>query len=290
MASNVFVGQVQGISKIATGTPSAFCNTVTGGSMSFEFNNQTIVGIGGQVLVRKGTTYARLDVECIGVALADIAKFFPTTAGVQVVSFPSFLVEVDDGTNGQEWLLASGQPATISVDLAEDDSAVLSYRMSMIFASITQQARGTKACVYNALGGHTKNEIAVAYGGSTFGTLGLSLTNDLGAAFQNPADGKSVGSKTVPEGCYVTKNAPRLSVVTSNVFKGGVAGILGDTWTAENITITCANGTAGENITYTLSNMVPMTWNMPVEAEGRIGFKSEFEPGTGTTYNRVALT
>lgn len=285
MASNVFTGQVQGISKIAAGTPAAFCRAITGGSVTISPNNIRKVGIGGQLHVRKGTQDVEMSVTCVGVARTDLALWFPTTAGVVVANFPDFLVEVDDGTNGQEWVLSGGQPGSVKMSCSDGPDAEVEYTFTMKFDTVTEQARGTKACVYNSLKGHTINDIAVAFAAAAQGCLSFELSNDLGIEMHNPADGKTAGSHTLPDGYYVTKNAPTFSCVTSNVFKG--TAMDGDTWTAEDIVLTLANGTAGENITITLDDWVPESWNMPVEAEGRIGFAHEFAPGDGTIYNRV---
>lgn len=289
MASNVFTGQVQGLSKIATGTPAAFCRAVTGGSLSISPNNVRKVGIGGQLHVRKGTQDCELSVSCVGVSKTDLALWFPTTAGVVVASFPDFLVEVDDGAAGQEFVLSGGQPGSVKVSCGDGPDAEVEYEFTMKFDTVTEQARGMKACVYNAVKNHTINDVTVTFAAATQGCLSFELSNDLGLEMHNPADGKTAGSKTLPDGYYVTKNSPTFSCVTSNVFKG--TAMDGDDWTAENVVLALANGTSGENITITLVGWVPdgSAWEMPLEAEGRVGFAHAFAPGDGTIYNRVTI-
>ena len=291
MASNVYTGQVQGLSKIATGTPSAFCRAVTGGTFSIDMINVVTTGLTGQVNVRKALYIGKLNFQCIGPAKTDTQLWFPTTAGVQVGSFPDFLVEVDDGSNGQEFQLEDGQPASVTVSLGEGDSDELMYDFTAWFPTITQQARGTDVAVYNSVGGHTRNDITVAWAGSKYGCMSFSLTNDLGIQTHNPADGKTALSKTKPEGVFYTQQDIRFEAVTSNVHQIGAAAILGDEWTAGNITITCANATAGENILFTLGSFVPDgEASMPFEVNGRVGFGQSYIPGAGAIYNRVVLT
>jgi len=289
--SNVYTGQVQGLSKIATGTPSAFCRAVTGGNLAIDMVNIVTEGLGGQLNVRKGVYVAKLNWTCVGPAKTDTQYWFPTTAGVQVANFPSFLVEADDGSNGKEFVLESGQPATVNVTLSDAEDAELMYEFSAWFVGVTQQAAGTKVPAYNSVLGHTRNDIEVAWATVKYGTLSFSLTNDLGISIHNPADGKSTNSKTKAEGVYFTGQRPRFEAVTSSVHQIGAAAILGDTWTPGNITITCANGTAGENVLFTLSSWVPDgEASMPLESGGRAGFGQAYIPGPGTIYNRVVLS
>jgi len=286
--SNVFTGQVQGISKIATGTPAAFCRAISGGDFAIDPNNTIFNGIGGQVVARKGANAITLSFTCGGVDKADLALWFPVTAVVQVATFPDFLIEVDDGTNGQEWVLTGGQPSSAKVSCAGGLGSEVQYTLGMSFKLATEQAVGTKVPVYNSLIGHTNNNIGVTYGGAAAGTLSFDLSNDLGAEFHNPMDAKTAGVQHVVDGVYITKNDVKFSAVLSNVLKGTAMDV--DTWTPEAVVIAMLNGTAGQNITATLSNMVPGAWGMPVEAQGRIGFKHEWIPGPGTAFNRVVFT
>jgi hypothetical protein len=292
MASNVYTGQVQGLSKIATGTPSAFCRVVTGGKFAVDLINVVTKGLGGQLKVRKSLYIGKLNFQCVGPAKADTQLWFPTTAGVQVAAFPDFLVEADDGSNGQEFQLAGGQPASVTVSLGESNTEELMYDFTAWFVTVTQQARGTDVPVYNSVGGHTRNDITVAWAGSKYGCMSFSLTNDLGIQVHNPADGKTALSKTKAEGVYYTGQDIRFEAVTSNVHQIGAAAILGDEWTPGDITITCANATVGENILFTLGSFVPDgEASMPLEVAGKVGFGQAYVPGgNGTIWNRVVLT
>lgn len=287
MPSNVFSGMVQGVSKIATGTPAAWCRKVLSGTFTRNPNNARRYGIGGQVNARKGIDEVTLDITCCGVALADIARFFPTTAGVQVASFPDFLVEVDDGTNGQEWVLSGGQPVSCTISLGDGADAEVEYKFTMKFTTATEAAAGTDVPVYNSVLGHGAKDITVQIAAADQGVMSFDITNDLGTKMVNTLDTKIAGSHTIPTGYVVTTQKTTIKLVTSNVFKG--SGMDGDEWVEDDITFALANGTVGENITITASNFIPDSWDMPLEAEGVVAFAHEFGVNAGTVFNRVTF-
>jgi len=291
MATEVYNAQVIGASKIAEGTPSAFCREIIGGNFILRSHDTSEPGAGGQYHSRKGTLEAELSLRVIGPALADIQLWFPTTAGVQVASFPDFLVEADDGSNGKEYVLSDGQPGTIRVACAETEDAQVIYEVMAKFATPTPQAIGTDVPVYNSLLGHTINDVTVQFTADK-DVLSFDLANDLGLGMNNPMNTKVATHKTLPDGYFINPAAPpSFSCVTSSMFKGADAAIVGDTWTPEAVTLALVNGTVGENITYSLANYKPEgdAFNMPVEGSGRVGFAHNFGAGSGTIYNRVTL-
>lgn len=289
MATEVFTGQVLGLSQISAGTPASFCRELTGGSLTIDSNNVVKPGAGGQRHVRRGTVGVRLDFTCIAPAMADLALWFPTTAVSEVASFPDMLVEVDDGSGGIEFVLTTGQPATVSIDCAEGEDAEAEYSFSAMYRFADDQAYGTDVAVYNAFVGHTINDITAQVAAADQGILSFSLSNDLGAEAFNPMDTKVAAYRTQPLKYIVTRNDPRLSFVTSNPLDA-TAWYGTPTHTARDLTFAFANGTVGEDIGIELDEWVPQSWNMPFEAEGKIGFAHEFVPGDGTNYNRVIFT
>jgi len=292
--SEVYTGQVLGISKWAAGTPNtitAFCRALLGGTFTLDPHNIQDIGATGQVVTRKGTLEATLNVSVLGPAKTDTALWFPTTAGVQVAAFPNFLVEVDDGAGGKEYRLTAGQPGTVTVSCGDAPDARVQYDFMMKFATVAQAAIGTDAAVYNSVVGHTINDTTVQIATADEGVLSWSLSNDLGLEMQNPQDTKTPGVLTLPEGYYFTTQAPTFACVTSNAYMFDDAAVVADTWaTPYAITAALANGTAGENVTFTLSNFVPGVLNVPLESAGRVGFGHEFTMGSGNIYNRVVIT
>lgn len=289
--SNFFNGQVVGLSKVTTGTPNTpveFCQEVLSGTFSAPYNMIQKAGLGGRTHVRKGTMRPTLRVRCVGPALADIAKFFPTSAGVQVASFPDFLVEVDDGTNGNEFILTNGQPGPCTISLAQGEDSEVEYEFEMQFATIADQAVGTNAPVYNSFLNHTINDTTVQFGGADAGVLSFSLTNGVTLGMFNPADTKASGSQTLPGGFGIQAYSPRFSCTVSDLYD--VTNWDADTLTPFNVTIALANGTGAQDITYTLSNFVYSDPEIPLEAETvPLAFPLILIPSSGTVYNRVAL-
>jgi hypothetical protein len=297
---NVYTGQVQGLCLTSSGTPSAFCREVLNGTLSIDLQNIRKIGIGSQVHARKGTTEIRLEWTCIGPSAASIGKWFPTTAGTQVSDFPAastdFLVEVDDGTNGKEWILSGCQPASCKVACSEDPGAEVEYTFAIVATTATLAAAGTDTPAYNAVKGHTINDITVQIGGSAQGALSFALSNDLGARLYNAMDGKASGEHTIATGAVVTTQNPTFVCVTTDEFKlatGTTYALDADTHSDEDITVAMANGTSGEDITITMTHFVPDRVNMPLEAEDLVGFGHEFGLGSNsdhpTLHGRVTV-
>lgn len=282
-----FNGQVVGLSKIATGTPSGFCREVISGSLSLPDNMISKPGIGAQVHVRAGTIIPTLRFRCVGAGKTDIAKWFPTTAGVQVASFPDFLVEVDDGAAGMEFILSGGQPGPATLAIGTGEDAELEAELEVMFSTVTQQAVGTNVPVYLTTSGHTINDITVQFAAADAGCTSFSLSNGLALKAHNPMDTKSAGAKRFPSAFGITSYAPRFSCTLDDLY--GVADWNADTKTAIDITITLANGTASENATITLDDWVYANPEIPLEAEDLIGFPFEFMPASGNMYNRVQI-
>ena len=285
---NIFNGQVIGLSKTSGGTPSAFCRAVSGGTFSRNPNNVVKGGIGGQRHVRKGADEVSLDWTCVGPAKTDLALWFPTTVGVQVASFPDFLVEVDDGSNGCELVVSGGQPASCTISVGEGPDAEVEYSFSAKFTTATEQAVGTDVAVYNSVLGHTINDITVQQAAADYGILSFELRGDLGIAMVNAMDTKASDSQTIPTAYAITKQD--VTFTCSSTDEWQLDSMDGDTWTAGDIVITMANGTGAEDITITLDDFVPDEFNMPLEAEDIEKFGHSFIPGAGTAYNRVQIS
>ena len=288
--ANIYTGQVQGLCKCTgtttAGSLTAFCRKVSGGTFNRNPNNIRNVGIGAQLQVLKGIDEITLDWRCVGPAKTDVALWFPTAAGVTVGSFPNFLVEVDDGSNGQELVLYNGQPATCTIAWTENGQ--VEYTFSAKFASVTEIAAGTNTPVYNSYRGHQYT--AVAYNSTAKGTQSWTLSNDLGCTMFNTADTKSADSRTLPAGYVVTTQSPRFQAVVTDEHL--INDMDGDNWTSEDTTIALANGVTAEDCTITLHDFVPSSFSMPLEAEGIVGFGIALEPGgetTTTLYNRVTF-
>ncbi len=291
----VYTGQVQ---NLCNSDGSAFCRKVEGGTLKFDPHNIRNRGIGGQVQARKGTQEWSLDFTCVGVALADLAKWWPTAAGVQVASFPSFLVEVDDAGTGQEFLLTACQPSTFSAVQGTEPDAQVKYTLGLKSAIVTPTAAGTTAAAYNALLGHTINDTTIqaaifGAGAADINVRGWGLTNDLGLKMENNANTKSANQRTRPAGYYYTGVTPEFSCVTAEPLIGSDANIVLDDWpdTEIDFTVALANSVAvgAEDITISLVDFIPDAWNMDFENDDVVGFAHVFGLGPGTDFNRVTF-
>jgi hypothetical protein len=288
--ATVFNGQVTGVSKIATGTPAALCREANG-TMEVVSHDPEVAGAGGQWWTRKGSYEVTVSLTCVGVALADQQKFFPTTAGVQVASFWDLLVEADDGTNGREFVLSDGQPGSIRIAVSEALDGYIACELMMKYATVTPANIGTDAPAYNSLLGHTINDVTIQRASTDADIKSMELAHDLNLQPYNPMNTKSAGSKTAIDGWYIDpQGPPTFSCVAGDLLWGEDAGdpLFGDTWTASSWTIALANGTAGENITYTLTNYTPRRWSFGVGAD-HDGFPHELKAAAGTVFNRCTL-
>lgn len=282
MAVELHTGQVQGVCKIATGTPTALCRALTGGSVSISQNVIQKKGTGGQIHSRPGTISIEVSLDCIGVAAADIALWFPTAAGVAVASFPDLLVV--QGSN--QHILSGGQPMSISASCDNGADAEITYSLKAVYAGYASTTGA--AVVYNALLGHTLYDITAQIGAADADIMSFSLENDLGGSLFNAMNTRSAQSKRFATGSYVTGQDPKVSFVSSKQLP--VTDMNADVPAVNDIVFTLANGTAGENVTFTCNDFYVNSWEDPVEVEGVIGFSHELVPASGTQYSRIVVT
>lgn len=282
----MYTGQVIGVSKISGETPAAFCRAITGGSLTIDYNNIIKKGIGGQLHARKGTSAIKLTLSgVVGVAKTDLALWYPTVAGAQVAAFPSFRVEC---VGNRSWVLSDGQPSSSTISCSDGPDGEMEMSFDIMFATATPGAAASAVCVYNALKGHTRNDIVIT--GLT-NILSFDLSNDLGAEMYNPMVSKSTGAKTLPDGYAITTQGPTFSCVSGDPIQLNASDLaFADDHTPVDIVITCANGTGAEDMTITLGDFVPDgSAEVPLSAEGITGWGMTYVPGDGETYGRVVF-
>lgn len=282
MAVEAWTGQVQGISKIATGTPAALCRGVSGGSLTISHNVGSIDMLGGQVNAGAGIMSIELSVDCIGLAPADTALFFPTAAGIAVASFPDILVV----TGTHQYILSGGQPVSCSISCDNGEDAQVSYSLKMMFTSYASTTGET--VVYNALKGHRIYDITAQVGAADADIMSFSCGNDTGAKLFNAMNTRSANSKRFPSGVYITGNDPKVSFVSSKLL--AVTDMIADVPAANDIVFTLANGTAGENVTITCNDFIVNQWEEPLESGDLVGFKYDCTITSGTKFGRIVVT
>lgn len=283
----LFNGMLLGISKTAAGT---LCRECNGGNLRISQSVIRKPGIGGQVHHRYGTIKAEVTAEVLGVDKADIAKFFLPVQTARVLTMPDLFVEVDDGTNGGEFTLTYTQPARITVACAQGDDAEQTISLGYMAGMAVGAPRSATTTAVNSLKGFTIHDHRVTFGGTDQDVLSFSLSNDLGAKAVNAMNDRTamLDAKRFPTTIGVTKQGPVFSCVTSKWLP--YANMLTAAGTVPfPIVIACTNGTGAENVTYTLTDMVPDEWNMPFQAEDFEGFEHTLGIGDGTICGRVAV-
>ena len=287
MASYFYSKEVVGASQIATSTPAAFCREIHGGRLIMDPNMIIKDGTSGQVHARKGTLGIQLDLGCVGVLAATHALWFPKAAGTTVAAFPDFLVEVDDGSTGQEYVLSGGQPRVYSASMSDAPDAEVELNFGMSFALATPQAAGTDVAVYNSYLGHTRGDITATLATVDEGMLSWEVSNEFNVVAHDPLVARSTNAKIFPESIKYAGQKQRLKCVTSNVYNEDL--ILDDLGASIAALITCLNGTAGENVTYTFAAARPYgSWELDLGSDV-VAFAHEFGPAT-TSYNWCVVT
>lgn len=271
-----YSGQVQGVSKWSGGAAAAFARSIKG---NFSYGAEAIeeYGVGGQAVVGAGTVEAVLDLsDVVGVAYADVAKWFPTTAGVQVGTFPDFHVT----TGGQQWTCEDGQPGPATFSLAAGDN-LFKGALQVKFATCTPAA-ASAAHAFTSTAPDTNNTIVVKWSGSDIGCLSFDLGNGMDAPpMVNPMDTKSAGSLRLPSGYQISQKLPTVSTVLAAEL--ATDELDADSWTPANLVIDCA--TFGQ---ITIVNVCMAKFEGELtDGSGVVGYSYSWQLGSGTVYNRV---
>lgn len=285
--SYLLTGEVVGVSKIATGTPAALCASGNG-TFTIDPNTTEFDGIGGQAHARGGSLGIMIDLECVGLGMADQQLWWPAAPCVQVAAFPDILATLDDGTNGAQYVLSGGQPRGFKASVANALDAEVRYSIGMSFALATPAAAGADTAVYNELLGHSRGDITVALPDDE-GALAWELEAAMELEYHDPMKARGAAAKRFIEGLFIKSYRPSLSVETSEQFT--IAELLADVYTGNAITITMANGTVGENVIYTIANAVPSDPLASGMAEGNAtGFNQRWVPASGSRYGWCAVS
>ena len=285
--SYLLTGEVVGISKIAEGTPAALCASGNG-TFTIDPNTTDFDGIGGQAHARGGSLGIMIDLECVGLAKADQDLWWPATKCVQVAAFPDILAVLDDGTSGAQYVLSGGQPRGFKASMANELNAEVRYSIGMSFALATPAAAAVDEPVYNALLGHTRGGTVVGLPGDE-GALSWELEAAMELEYHDPLNARGAAAKRFPEGLFIKSYRPSLSVETSQQFT--IAELLADVYTPATLSIAMTNGTAAENITYTITPAVPTDpLAMGLQEGSAVPFNQKWIPSSGSRYGWCVLT
>lgn len=291
MADQYIVDMI-GASKIATGTPAALFRELDGGSFSYETNPIIRTGVGSQRIARKGMSRIMTSMRGTGIAVADWSLWIPGALDLEIASMFDCLVEVDDGSNGQEWVLSGGEPSRLQLEWTDGPDACVVFTLDALWALATEQAVGTDAPVYyddttDMLYG--PGDISAEVGGVDYGVKSINLTVDLGTTVRNTATVRSAAAKTFPDGYMLTTVNPTVELVTEEPIVIGQ--LVDDEYTAGDVVIVLDNGVEALDATITISDMICADFNLPFEGEGILGFAHSFILGNSAdVWGSVAVT
>lgn len=278
-------GFIQGLCK-GTGegsaTPAAFAASVTG---TFQWDPQTAVhrGAGGQKVARKGTSKFTMDFEATGVTAADMALWFPTTAGEQVAAFPDFIL--DDGET--QFILTGGVPGAGSITKGASETDLLMFKGSVEFADVS--VTSGKTILYTTLSGYAKPDITASLG-ALQGINSFEISNGGGTAARNPMDTKVAGSLTKPASVALVSYDPSAKIETDAKLEDDFAELLADYWTLADLVIALDNG-VDTAITITCTDIAQGVYNGPVQADSIVYYSYDLQfAGTGNVFNRIQFS
>jgi len=265
------------------GAPSGLF-TEAEGSLEIDESWSIEFGAGGRVVVTPGTVMAALSFNPIGIAGATLQKWFPTSAGVQVASFPEFLACIDDGVNGGQFLLDDTQPGGAAISITQAPDSILKCVLEVNVPTIDGQAAGTDTPAYLSLGAYGINHITAQIGGADAGILDWTLVNGLGSTMRNPMDTKVAGVKRLANRYDIDSYFPRFTA-TMEDFHVAATSMFADAPPLYEIIIAMDNGTETDTITMTNWRLSGPTLNLI--AQDLVDFPYEFIPNSGTVYDRV---
>jgi len=279
--SDVIIGDMLGFSKIATGTPSEFCREVHGGQMTYDSNPIIREGVGGQRKVLKGMSAVTTSCVCTGVAKADWALWLPGTLDLQIATMFECLAEVDDGTNGAEFLLTGGQPSKFGLSWTDAPDAEVEFTLDAVWALATEQAVGTDIPVYYTdatAAGYGPGDMSVVFGADP-GVISINLQVDLLTQAHNTATVRAALAKTFPDSYHLTGVNPTCELITTEPLI--ITQLTDDEYTAGNIVVTLDNGVVADDAAITLTGMVCPNFNIRWEGgNGKVGFAHSFILGS----------
>lgn len=284
----LYTGQAGGISKIATGTPSALCRKASNFNVTANMNIIENKGVGGQLQVIEGFETYTVSWTCVGMTAADMAKWFPTTAGTQVASFPDLLLELDDGTNGAEWTFSNGQPSSMTISHGGGEDAQVEINCECLFPYYTKAAIGTDVPVYNSLLGYSGGDITVQVDAVDMDVLSFDISVDLATQSNPVLNTRSLGQKRRTDGIYITDIDYTVSVTTSSLYYFTASGPA-DSNSSVDLTFVFNNGT-DTAMTITCDDFYLTESSVDVSATDIASMTHTLKPASGTMYNRITFS
>lgn len=277
---------VKGLCKLLLGVPTAFCRAGVTGDLELNPNQTKIAGLGDNHDVIKGTQDAVLTIKCYGVAVTDLALWFPSTSTLTVGSFPDFLVEL---VGGEKYTMTACQPGAAELVMGEGGNEIVYFNLT-VKGIATEAASSSLTSIYTSLSAFTKQACLVQLGAATMGTSAFSIRNGQEANSKTFCDGgATAGHYTEPDEYRITMSddGPRFAATfETNLINWYNV----DVNTNINILVTLNNGLDGA-FTVTMNNFV-IADALKIALEG--GHKVQtfpyvFGPDSGGNFGRVLL-
>jgi hypothetical protein len=277
-------GRIQGLCLMTGGTtPAGLARTVKG---SYEIDSGPVVdeGIGGQRVVAKGILTAKIEIEAIGLLKAELIKWFPTGDTLSALT-PMLLV----ADTGDIFLLQNGVPgpASISVPGADNTNAFVSMKATAQFGHVTA---GSGTPVYLATKGHLRKHATVQVNGTDGGVNSLEIANGLSLTPNADLDTRASGYEQSIDGYDPDDFQPTMAIALGASF--GTTDLITGTagaYTLHDVVLALANGTAGENLTFTMSDWIAPVYKGALAKAGKVYYGYDMIPGTGTILGRMTV-
>ncbi len=266
-------------------TPAGLANTITG---DYEIDTGALVseGIGNQRLVLKGLQTAKLTFEAVGMLKSELVKCFPADASETPTALTPMLLVTD---TGEAYKLENGVGnATISV--AADDNSRVTVRVEAQFGKVSE---GTGAPVYLTSIGHQRRHVLAKIDTKDAGMHTFEVGSGVTYEADNNLDTRAAGTERDIPGWKIAELSPTFSCELEAALEAADDFLAGDAVTGEyvphDIVITLANGTAGENITITLTDWIAPVRKGTLQAQGIAYYPYEWQRGTGTNSARLTM-
>jgi len=263
-------------------TPAGLARVVTG-TYKLDSGPHTGDGIGDQTVTMPGVHTAQLDLEPIGMDKTELLKFFPSTGAADLTDLTPMLLLTD---TGHLYKLSYGTPGAASISASTPDgmNSWLSTKLTCMFGKVEA---GTGTPIYLTTHGHRRRDASVTMDTAAAGITSWEISNGLGLEPDANFDARSVGDEdALPDGWLAREMNPTFACT----FKNPLAltdRIATGAYVPHDFVISLANGTAAEDVAFTLTDWIAPEDAQELQAQGIRHFKYDWKRGSGTISGRL---
>lgn len=275
-------GRIQHLCLLTGGTTPAGVATAIEGDYEINRNAIETEGIGDQLLAVPGFTTATVNFKAVGFLKAEMVKFAEPAAGSAMTALGVYLLQTD---TGEIYKLENGCGSNLKIEVGADANSMVQVSGTMQFGKVSET---TGTPVYLTSGGHQKRHCTVEIDASaaTVNTFAL----DSGLTVEPSANLDAARTAYAAWNC--TESKPTLTCEMSTLLEDPtdfLAGDLNGAFVPHDIVIELANGTAGENVTFTLADMIAPVRKGTLQTKGVIYHSYEWARGTGAITGRLTI-